>query len=209
MLALKQQDEFAAAEIELRRAASIDPALPEAPFTLGVVLWQTGRVDEAAEQFRNALARKPDYAEAHYMLGTVLKQQGALSQAVSSFRESLKFQPNSIEAHRSLGQTLKQLGQHDAAEKELAEADRLNQRTADAQASTFAVSVGVQKLKAGDRAGAIERFREAIRLASDNPQAHYQLALALRQTGARAEASVHFAEARRLAPYLRPPDDKP
>ena len=135
--------------------------MPEAPFTLGVVLWQTGRADEAAEQFRNALARKPDYAEAHYMLGTVLKQQGALSQAVSSFRESLKFQPNSAEAHRSLGQTLKQLGQHDAAEAELAEADRLNQRTADAQASTFAVSVGVQKLKAGDRAGAIERFREA------------------------------------------------
>ena len=61
-LALKQQDDFAAAEVELRRAARLDPALPEAPFTLGVVLWQTGRADEALQQFRDALARKPDYA---------------------------------------------------------------------------------------------------------------------------------------------------
>jgi Flp pilus assembly protein TadD len=71
------------------------------------------------------------------------------------------------------------------------------------------VSVGVQKLKAGVYPGAIERFREAVRLAAENPQAHYQLALALRHTGARAEARVHFAEARRLAPHLQPPDDKP
>jgi Flp pilus assembly protein TadD len=90
----------------------------------------------------------------------------------------------------------------------LAEAARLQQKMADAQASTFAVGVGLRKLKAGDRTGAIERFREAVRLASDNPQAHYQLALALQRTGARAEAAVHFGEAVRLAPYLRPPADK-
>jgi hypothetical protein len=41
----------------------------------------------------------------------------------------------------------------------------------------------------------------------DNPQAHYQLALALRHTGARAEAQKHFETAYRLAPYLKQPDD--
>ena len=45
----------------------------------------------------------------------------------------------------------------------------------------------------------------SIRLAPDNPKAHYQLALALRQAGATADANTHFAEAQRLAPYLRPP----
>ena len=109
----------------------------------------------------------------------------------------------------SLGQALKQIGQPDAAAAELAEADRLNRRTAAAQASTFAVSVGRQKVKAGDYAGAIEQFREAVRLAADNPQAHYQLALALQHTGAVAEARAHLAEARRLAPYLRSADERP
>jgi Flp pilus assembly protein TadD len=203
---LKQQDQFGPAETALRRAAQLDPPLPEAPFTLGVVLWQTGRADEAVQQFLEALARKADYADAHFMLGTILKQQGALAEAESRFRSAIRYRPTSAEAHRSLGQTLKQQGQDRAALAALAEADRLDRKTADAQASTFAVSVGVQKLSAGDYTGAIERFREAVRLASDNPQAHYQLGLALRQAGAQAEARAHFAEAHRLSPRLRPPD---
>jgi Flp pilus assembly protein TadD len=64
--------------------------------------------------------------------------------------------------------------------------------------------VGVEKLKTGNRDGAIERFREALALAADNPHAHYQLALALGRS-APDEARRHFEDARRLAPYLRPP----
>ena len=62
--------------------------------------------------------------------------------------------------------------------------------------------------KSGDYAGAITRFREALALADDNPQAHYQLALALRKTGATEEARRHFEAANKLAPYLRPPADQ-
>src|SRR4030095_1484775 len=121
-------------------------------------------------------------------------------------REAIERRPLSAEAHLSLGQALNQLGDKEAGAAELADADRLNRRTADAQASTFAVSVGVQKVKAGDYRGGIEQFREAIRLAAGNPHAHYQLALSPRHTGARAEAQTHFEAAHRLAPYLNLPD---
>jgi Flp pilus assembly protein TadD len=169
-------------------------------------MWQTGRAEEASKLFRDALQRKPDFADAHYMLGTVLRQQGSLEEAVGHFRHTITYRPTSAEAHLSLGQTLQQLGRAGEAAASFAEAERLNRLKADAQASTFAVGVGLSRLKAGDIAGAIDRFREAIKLAPENPQAHYQLALALRRTGASAEARVHFEEARRLAPYLRPPD---
>ena len=141
------------------------------------------------------------------MAGTVLKQRGALADAIVQFREAVARRPLSAEAHLSLGQALSQQGDKAAAASELAEADRLNRRTAEAQASTFAVGVGVQKAKAGDYRGAIEQFRQALRLADDNPQAHYQLALALRHIGAAAEARTHFAAAHSLAPYLKAPDD--
>src|SRR6185295_6529409 len=108
------------------------------------------------------------YADAHFMLGTILKQQGALAEAESRFRSAIKYRPTSAEAHRSLGQTLRQEGQDQAAAAALAEADRLDRKTADAQASSFAVSVGVEKMSAGDYAAAIARFREAIQLAPDN-----------------------------------------
>jgi len=68
------------------------------------------------------------------------------------------------------------------------------------------VGVGLERAKAGDVAGAIRQFRDAVRLAPDNPRAHYQLALALRRSGAAGEAQRHFAEAHRLAPYLTPPE---
>ncbi len=154
-----------------------------------------------------AISRRPDYADAHYMLGTILKQQGAAAEALAEFREAVKYRPESAEAHLSLGQMLRQAGEADAAAAEMREAERLNRKKADEQASTFAVGVGLQKLKTGDLAGAVAKLREAVRLAPDNAQAHYQLALALQQTGARTEARTHFAEAQRLAPYLRPPAD--
>jgi tetratricopeptide (TPR) repeat protein len=139
------------------------------------------------------------------MLGTVLRQKGATADALAEFRATITYRPSSAEAHLSLGQLLAQSGQNESAAAAFAEAERLNQRKADAQASTFAVAMAAEKLKAGDTKGAVAALRDAVRLAPDNPQAHYQLALVLQTIGARAEAATHFAEATRLAPYLRPP----
>ncbi|HEY2942427.1 MAG TPA: tetratricopeptide repeat protein, partial [Vicinamibacteria bacterium] len=113
-------------------------------------------------------------------------------------------QPTSAEGYLSFGQLLQQKGDAAGAAAAFAEAERLNRKKADAQAATFAVGVGLERRKAGDLDGAIERFREAVRLAPDHPEAHYQLALALQARGALAEARTHFEEARRLAPHLRP-----
>ncbi len=207
-MALKQKDDFKGAEVELRRAVAQDPKLPEAPYTLAVVLWQTGRPTEAIPFLRTAIALRPDGADAHYVLGTILRQQGELDEALAEFRETVRRRPDSADAHLSIGQILQQKRDTAGAAAAFAEADRLGRQKADAQASTLAVGVGKKRLEEGDRKGAIERFREAVRLDSGNAQAHYQLALTLRGEGAEAEARPHFAEAQRLAPYLRPPDAK-
>ena len=65
------------------------------------------------------------------------------------------------------------------------------------------MSAGRERLARSDLRGAIARFREAVRLAPEDAQAHYQLALALRRTGAAREARAEYETARRLAPYLR------
>jgi tetratricopeptide (TPR) repeat protein len=197
-MALKQKDDFAGAEKALRTAIQLDPSLPDAHYTLGVVLWQTGRAPEAIECFRAAADRKPDYAEAHYMAGTILKQQRNCRDAIVEFRKTIGYQPDLAEAWLSLGQCLRQASDP-AADAALAKAAELNKRKADSQAATFAFNAGLEKLKANDLAGAIERFREAVRLAPTMANAHRQLALALENTGNKEEARTHFAEARRLA----------
>ena len=202
-LALKQQDDFAGAETELRKAARLDPTLPEAPFTLGVVLWQTGRPDEALEQFRETLARKADYADAFYMIGTISSSRARSPKPSCSSKKQSSIVRCPPRPTCSLGQALSQLGDKEAGATELARS-----RPPQSQNGRRAgIDVRGQRRRAEGQepatiAAAIEQFREAIRLADDNPQAHYQLALALRHTGARAEAQTHFETAHRLAPYL-------
>jgi Flp pilus assembly protein TadD len=174
-----------------------------------VVLWQTGRGDEAVALFTEALARRSQYAEAHYMLGTIFKQRGDLDAALAEFRQTIRLSPGSAEAHTSLGQVLNATHDPAGAASALAEAERLNKLKADTQASIFAVNAGVERLKHDDVAAALARFREAVRLAPDNAQAHYQLAIALRRTGALEQSRREFQMARRLSPFLKPPDSEP
>jgi Flp pilus assembly protein TadD len=141
------------------------------------------------------------------MLGTVLKQQGQADEALAEFRVAVA-KRDSAEPHINIGQILQQRGDRDGAAAAFAAAERLNKKKADAQAAAFAASAGRSKLGQGDVAGAVASFREAARLAPEDAQAHYQLALALRRSGARTEARREMAEARRLAPYLQDPEER-
>jgi Flp pilus assembly protein TadD len=208
-VALKQQDDFEPAEEALRRAAALDAKMADAPFTLGVLLWQTGRSDEAEAAFRESLARNPQSADAHYMLATILRRRERVDEAVGHLRAAIGLRSDLAEAHQSLAQLLERQGDHDGARAAQEEADRLNKRTADSQASAFALSVGEQKLKDGDLEGAIAQFRQAISLLADNAKAHYALALALDRAGDAAAARRHFDEARKLSPHLGRPGDEP
>ena len=199
-VALKQRDDFDRAEAALRRAVTLAPQLGDPPFTLGVLLWQTGRSAEAEQMFREAIAR-----DARLRRRALHARDGAEGRRAAPTRRSpscaaaIRLRPDSIEAHQSLAQLLQQRGDADGARLAREEADRLARRKADAQASAFALSVGRQKLKAGDRPAAIAQFREAIRLAPDNAEAHYALGVALQQAGAAAEARAALrtgAEAR-------------
>ncbi len=69
----------------------------------------------------------------------------------------------------------------------------------------MALAAGLKKLAMKDTATAIGQLREAVRLDPENARAHYELARVLRTEGQAAEANRHFAEARRLAPYLATP----
>ena len=66
----------------------------------------------------------------------------------------------------------------------------------------------MQKLAAGEVPAALASLRDAVRLAPDNAQAHFQLARALERAGNPTEAREHYDQARRLAPGLTPPNAK-
>jgi Tfp pilus assembly protein PilF len=178
--------------------------LPEAHYTLGVILMQQSRLEDAAVAFQAAVKAKSDYAEAHYALGTVFQQQGKLDEAITAFRAALKFAPNAPEIHNTLGSALRQKGDIQSARQEFAEGARLNKRKSDIQAATFAVNTGLARMRGGDLDAAIERFGAAVKLVPDDPNPHYYLAKALLKKGQNQAARLEYQKAKQLNPAIKP-----
>src|SRR6185503_2197398 len=153
---------------------ALQPTLQEAHYTLGVIYWQQGKLDEAVTTFRQAIAVNPNFAEAHYTLGTVLQQKGETEAAISEFREAIKLAPRNPEIHNTLGNALRAKGDREGARAEFAEGARLQTLKSNNQAAMFALNTGVQRMKAGDVDGAIEMFEKSIGLDPDYAAAHYQ-----------------------------------
>ncbi|MGD1083345.1 MAG: tetratricopeptide repeat protein, partial [Verrucomicrobiota bacterium] len=78
----------------------------ETDCTLGSVLLQMGRVEEAIPQYREALANKPDYLQAHFDLGAALALKGNLEEAIAHYRKVLEIRPDDPQANYNLGKVL-------------------------------------------------------------------------------------------------------
>jgi superkiller protein 3 len=205
-LVLYHADRLVPAVVELQRALAIEPR-PEAYYTLGVVYWHQGDVDRAASALRAAVAAQPDYADAHFTLGAVLKDRRDWQGAVASLRRAIALRPDLPAAHVALGQVLRLKGDEPAAQKELAEAERLRLAAQQSQEAAVWTAAGTQKLDTGDAAGALDCFRRATAAFEAYAPAHYQRGRALVSLGRREAARAAFARAQQLNPGLVPPAD--
>ncbi len=73
---------------------------------MGTVLFESGKVEEAAEYYRKAIVMKPDWPDAHLNLGIIYMDQQKYDKATKCMLEYVKLKPNSAKAHYSLGVAL-------------------------------------------------------------------------------------------------------
>jgi uncharacterized protein (TIGR02466 family) len=78
--------------------------------SLGVLLLQTGAVDDAAAVLSRAAALAPNVFEAHYNLGLALAAQGRTDEAIVAYRAALGIQPESPAALANLAIVLRARG---------------------------------------------------------------------------------------------------
>ena len=105
VLARQRGDRSAALAFILRaiNANSINPMYYN---TLGNILKEMGRFDEAVRCYRQGLACNPDYIEALFNLGSVLQVQYKTKEAIDCYHRVLKIKPDYAEAHNDLGVAL-------------------------------------------------------------------------------------------------------
>jgi tetratricopeptide (TPR) repeat protein len=103
---LHARGDLAGAERHAREALRIDPKYGDAHVTLGAVLADSGRTDEARREIERGIATGALPARAHATLGQVAEQTGDLAGAVSAYREALRHDPAQYEALNNLAWVL-------------------------------------------------------------------------------------------------------
>ena len=103
---------------EYEAAARIGPN-PDVETTLGNLLLEQGRIDEAIQYYRHVVQLEPSSALAHYNLAVGLHRGRRLPEAIAHYKAALQIDPKYPDAEYFLGQALMENGQPDEAKNYL------------------------------------------------------------------------------------------
>ena len=183
-LGLMHLDQTEAAITTLQRAIQLDPTQAAPHLNMALVLeQQSGRLNEAAEQYREALAAKPDMPKTQVALAELLARLGQPEKSEQAFRSALRLDPDQADAYFGLARTLRSERRSDEAALYLQEAARMEQRKPEAAQAVELSNEGLQMASRGDPAGAIRVLRQAVALRPDYGVAQYNLGLILADAG--------------------------
>ncbi|QYK56504.1 MAG: tetratricopeptide repeat protein [Fimbriimonadaceae bacterium] len=130
-----RQGRFAEAEAQYRAALDTAPGHARATQYLGVLLLQTGRVDEGLSHLESALVATPDDPELLLNLGNAYRESNLLDKAERVLRRAVLSANTWGLAHMNLGSTLLALGDVTGAQGHLRQAVALDPQNMDARSS--------------------------------------------------------------------------
>lgn len=155
------------AEAEVKQGLAIDPGMPEAHYTLGMIYKDQGRIDESVSEFTEATRLDNKYSEAYSGLGVALLQKDDLAGAIQAFKEAVANNSGNSTAHYGLGEAYRRQGLYDEALKELNTSLYQYRNSAPVH-----LSIGKTLAAQGNTVGAVKEFQESIRIKPENPEAY-------------------------------------
>ena len=99
---LKEKGKYNEAELELKKAITLNPRYANAHYNLAVIFIEKGNLEDAEKHLRKAIKFKSDFANAYYNLGFILKDLGKLKEAKSYTTKALEINPQLTDAYLSL-----------------------------------------------------------------------------------------------------------
>lgn len=225
---------YAAAAKHLKVAAEAQPDNLELRYTLAESYLWSEQYPEALAEFRFLLTKNPDSAPVHVLLGQALDAANRVEEATAEFEAAAKASPREREVHFGLGYLywkqqryadasrefeaeLRNVPQHTQALAYLGDAemhtdqekpaeDHLRRALAlDSNLRLAQLDLGILLSARNDSSEAVRCFREAIRIDSSKPDAHYRLGRLLRSLGREREAQQEFDAVKKLAAEEPPP----
>jgi protein O-GlcNAc transferase len=162
---------------------------------VGVIAYQTGRFEIAADLIGQAIAIDPAVAPYHVNLGNALKALGRLDQAAAVYRRALAIDPADAACLNNLGNVLQSQGRQDAALE-------CYERALACKPDDPVVhnNLGNALAAQGRVAEAMARYDQALALRPTYAEAHYNLANLLADQGDTDAAIIRYQRALALRP---------
>lgn len=158
-LCLSERERFNEAEAEARIAVSHGPDVGFVHYALSRVLYDRNRLDEAAVAVQEAIRLDPENEAFFTLLGSIHHDERRWQQALEAADQALALDPEYSTALNLRAMVLRQLGRdHEAAETIAGALAR------DPEGALTHANRGWGELKRGNPGGALESFREALRL---------------------------------------------
>jgi Flp pilus assembly protein TadD/ADP-heptose:LPS heptosyltransferase/glycosyltransferase involved in cell wall biosynthesis len=189
-----QAGQHVEAEQLYRQILRQQPKQPDALHWLGVIVYQSGRVEEGFACLQQAIALQPRDANIHNSLGVALMQSN-LEQAAVHFRQAIALQPNHFFAHSNLATVLLNQGNLEAAINQLQQVVVLRPNDADAHNN-----LGIGLHQQGRLEEAALHYHKAVSLHPDHITALTNLGNLLRSQGNLDEAMRNLRSAFTLNP---------
>ena len=165
-LSFVKEGQPAPALAALQEAVSLDPSRAIYRDSLGVVLLQLGRLDQAIEELTKATEADPKLADAQFHLGTALAEARRWEEAVAAYRRAVALPSLTVPdyAYQNLGLALYHTRKYPEAEQALRFALTLDPKL---QAAYYNLGLVLTAQKRPEEAK--ESFRRARQLAPDSP----------------------------------------
>lgn len=153
-----------------KKAIREDPKFWEAYYNLGIVYFNSGKLEEALAQFNKVIQALPNFSKPYFGRGLIYYKKGQFDLALTSFEKVAELNPNDYKAFYYEGLIYRKLKRFKDAEQALNEAKKINPDYAPAYYEIGNVYYDQKKFRK-----AIEFYRNAVEL--DPQTADYHLRL--------------------------------
>ena len=194
-LQLHQNRRFSEAGQLYQRILAINPRHPDCLHLLGMIAYQEGNLERAADKIREAIAINNRGTTYYVNLGTVLQAQGKLEEAEILYRHALTLKPDQAEVHVNLGNLLLARGKLDGSVACYERALTLKPTCAETYNN-----LGNARQRQGQIDAAIVCYERALAIKPDYAEVYYNLGSAYRDLDKLDEAVTRYQEALTINP---------
>ncbi len=182
-----REEHFDEAIADYRKALALDPALPGLQMNLGLTLFKAKDFKDSVKPFTAELKKHPDDQRLTILLGMAHYGMGDYFVAIPYLKKAAERDLQSLPLRLTLAHSCLWSKQYQCVLDVYKEILALNAESAEAD-----MLAGEALDEKGDKAGATEQFRAAVRSNPKEPNAHFGLAYLLWTQSHFAEAAKEF-----------------